>query len=182
MIAEETSIEGCYIITPRIFKDERGYFIETFNNQTFFEKTGIATQFVQDNQSKSSAGVLRGLHFQQGGHAQGKLVRVIQGSVLDICVDLRPNSKTLGQYVSVVLSGDNFKQLYIPRGFAHGFVVLEDETIFSYKCDNFYNKNSEGGIIYNDPDIAIDWRIPEEKLILSDKDKHLPTLKEYLAK
>ncbi|WP_455168747.1 dTDP-4-dehydrorhamnose 3,5-epimerase [Aegicerativicinus sediminis] len=182
MIAEETSIEGCYIITPRIFKDERGYFIETFNNQTFFEKTGIATQFVQDNQSKSSAGVLRGLHFQQGGHAQGKLVRVIQGSVLDICVDLRPNSKTLGQYVSLVLSGDNFKQLYIPRGFAHGFVVLEDETIFSFKCDNFYNKNSEGGIIYNDPDIAIDWRIPEEKLILSDKDKHLPTLKEYLAK
>ncbi|WP_228853125.1 dTDP-4-dehydrorhamnose 3,5-epimerase [Aegicerativicinus sediminis] len=182
MIAEETSIEGCYIITPRIFKDERGYFIETFNNQTFFEKTGIATQFVQDNQSKSSVGVLRGLHFQQGGYAQAKLVRVIQGSVLDICVDLRPNSKTLGQYVSVVLSGDNFKQLYVPRGFAHGFVVLEDETIFSYKCDNFYNKNSEGGIIYNDPDIAIDWRIPEEKLILSDKDKHLPTLKEYLAK
>ena len=182
MIVEKTSIEGCYIIIPRVFSDDRGYFAETFNEKTFQDKTGISPKFVQDNQSKSSTGVLRGLHFQTGAHAQAKLVRVIKGAVLDLCVDLRPDSNTFGDYVSVVLTGENFKQLYVPRGFAHGFLVLEDDTIFSYKCDNFYNKESEGGIIYNDPDINIDWGKPGNQLILSDKDRELPTLKDFLAK
>lgn len=176
MTVEQTHIEGCFIITPKVFGDERGYFFESFNQDIFEKETGISVNFVQDNQSKSSKGVLRGLHFQKGKHAQAKLVRVIKGKVLDVAVDVRPNSKTYGQYVSVILDETNNKQLFVPRGFAHGFLVLEDHTIFSYKCDNFYNKQSEGGIIYNDPALNIDWNFPERELILSEKDLLLPKL------
>lgn len=171
-----TALEGCYIIEPKVFKDERGYFMESFNENTFQKGTGTATHFVQDNQSFSSKGVLRGLHYQVGEHAQAKLIRVLSGEVLDIAVDIRPNSKTFGEYVSIVLSGENQKQLFIPRGFAHGFLVLSDTATFFYKCDNFYNKESEGGIIYNDPTLNIDWGFSEKDLLISEKDKVQPTL------
>lgn len=174
MKVEHTHLEGCFIITPKVFGDERGYFFESFNQDIFEKETGVSVNFVQDNQSKSSKGVLRGLHFQKGKHAQAKLVRVIKGKVLDVAVDVRPNSKTYGQHVSVILDETNNKQLFVPRGFAHGFLVLEDHTIFSYKCDNFYNKQSEDGIIYNDPSLNIDWNFPERELILSEKDLLLP--------
>ena len=178
MLVEETRLKGCYVLKPKVFKDKRGYFLESFNQKTFNNQTGLNVNFVQDNESKSSKGVLRGLHFQRGEHAQAKLVRVVQGSVIDIAVDLRPNSETYGQHVSVLLSGNNKTQLYIPRGFAHGFLVLEDNTIFNYKCDNYYNKASEGGIIYNDKDLNIDWPLPEEELILSEKDLTFPLFKD----
>lgn len=171
-----TALEGCYIIEPKVFKDERGYFMESFNENTFQKGTGTATHFVQDNQSFSSKGVLRGLHYQVGEHAQAKLIRVLSGEVLDIAVDIRPNSKTFGEYVSIVLSGENQKQLFIPRGFAHGFLVLSDTATFFYKCDNFYNKESEGGIIYNDATLNIDWGFSEKDLLISEKDKVQPTL------
>ena len=179
MNVKQTKLKGCYIIEPKVFEDERGYFFESFNQQKFKELTGITIDFVQDNESKSSKGVLRGLHFQTGDYEQAKLVRVIKGSVLDICVDLRKDSETFGKSVSVVLSGDNKKQFFVPRGFAHGFVVLENDTIFSYKCDNGYNKNSEGGIIYNDETLNIDWQLPLNEVILSEKDKQLPTFKDF---
>ena len=147
--------------------------MESYNEQKF----PVNVHFVQDNQSISQKGVLRGLHFQKGEHAQAKLVRVIRGEVLDVAVDIRPGSKTFGQHFSIVLNATNNKQLFVPRGFAHGFAVLEDDTIFAYKCDNFYNKKAESGIIYNDPDIAIDWMLDEEEIMLSDKDKLLPNLK-----
>lgn len=177
MKVTETKLKGCFIIDPRIIKDNRGYFFETFNqrNMDFLGKS--MPSFVQDNESCSSRGVLRGLHYQKGEHAQAKLLRVVKGTVLDVVVDLRTDSKTFGQSFSTILSGDNKKQLYVPRGFAHGFLVLEDETIFSYKCDNFYNKDSEAGIIYNDPEINIDWGFPEEEMIISQKDKMQPTLR-----
>lgn len=178
MVAKETKLKGCFILEPKVFRDQRGYFIESFNKETFKRLTGITSNFVQDNESNSSKGVLRGLHFQRGEYAQAKLVRVVRGSVLDVAVDIRPNSETFGQHVSVLLSGKNKKQLYIPKGFAHGFVVLEDNTIFSYKCDNYYNKNAESGIMYNDLDLQIDWRLPKEDLILSDKDLKLPGFKD----
>ena len=176
MIVTPTALSGCVIIEPNVIKDERGYFMESFNEARFEASTGIKVHFVQDNQSYSSKGVLRGLHYQTGEHAQAKLVRVINGEVLDIAVDIRPGSETYGQYVAVVLSGENNKQLFVPRGFAHGFLVLSDTATFFYKCDNFYNKESEGGIIYNDPAIGIDWSLPEADLIISDKDTILPTL------
>ena len=173
----ETKLEGCYILKPRIFEDERGYFIESYNSKTFQKETGLKVDFVQDNESKSSKGVLRGLHYQEGNYAQAKLVRVIKGKVLDVVVDLRPESITYGEHLSVILSGDNKTQLFVPRGFAHGFLVLEDNTIFNYKCDNYYNKESESGIIYNDKTLNIEWGISEEELILSEKDLELPTFK-----
>ncbi|MEP3837389.1 MAG: dTDP-4-dehydrorhamnose 3,5-epimerase [Algibacter sp.] len=177
MKVEETYLKGCFVITPKVFKDERGYFLETFNEKVFSKETGIQTNFVQDNLSKSSKGVLRGLHFQKGASAQAKLVQVIVGSVLDVCVDIRKDSPTFGKHFSIQLDGLNKKQLYVPRGFAHGFIVLENDTIFSYKCDNYYNKASESGIIFNDKTIGIDWGVPEEEIIVSEKDKNLVTFK-----
>lgn len=173
----ETGLQDCFVIEPQIFGDDRGYFFESFNQQRFEEKTGLEVTFVQDNQSKSNRGVLRGLHFQQGEFAQAKLVRVIQGKVLDVVVDIRPGSPTFGKTFSVILSGENQKQIFVPRGFAHGFSVLEDNSIFSYKCDNYYNKASESGIIYNDPELAIDWMLSEEEVLLSEKDTLLQSFK-----
>lgn len=175
MIIEETYLKGCFVITPKVFEDERGYFFESFNQKTFETQTGIKANFVQDNQSKSSKGVLRGLHFQLGEHAQAKLVQVIKGKVLDVCVDIRKESPTFGNHFSLILDDVNRKQLYIPKGFAHGFVVLEDDTVFCYKCDNFYNKEAESGILFNDKIVSIDWGLSEETLIISEKDLKLPT-------
>ena len=174
----KTNIEGVDIIEPRIFKDDRGYFFESFSQREFEEKV-CKTTFVQDNESKSSYGVLRGLHFQKPPFAQSKLVRVIKGAVLDVAVDIRKGSLTFGQYVSVELTGENHRQFFIPRGFAHGFSVLSEEVIFQYKCDNFYSPQSEGAIAWNDPDLNIDWRIPAEKVVLSEKDSKHPRLKDW---
>lgn len=165
----KTDIEGVVIIEPRIFKDERGYFYESFSQREFEEKV-CKTVFVQDNQSKSSYGVLRGLHFQKPPFCQSKLVRCIKGAVLDVAVDIRKGSPTFGKYVAVELTEDNHRQFFVPRGFAHGFAVLSKEAVFQYKCDNFYCKESEGAIAWNDQELAIDWRIPAEKVILSAKD------------
>ena len=172
----QTHLSGCFVVEPKVFKDERGYFMESYNENTFNEGVGQKVHFVQDNQSYSSRGVLRGLHYQTGEHAQAKLVRVIEGEVLDIAVDIRPESKTYGQSFSVLLSAENQKQLFIPRGFAHGFLVTSPTAIFFYKCDNFYNAASEGGLIYNDPTLKINWNFPENELIISEKDVILPTL------
>lgn len=166
----KTEIEGVVIIEPRIFKDERGYFYESFSQREFEEKV-CRTTFVQDNQSKSSYGVLRGLHFQKPPYCQSKLVRCIKGAVLDVAVDIRKGSPTFGKYVAVELTEDNHRQFFVPRGFAHGFAVLSDEAVFQYKCDNFYCKESEGSVAWNDPQLAIDWRIPADKVLLSEKDK-----------
>jgi dTDP-4-dehydrorhamnose 3,5-epimerase len=171
-----TKLDGCFVIEPKIFNDERGYFLESFNENTFQKGIGQPVHFVQDNQSYSSKGVLRGLHYQTGEHAQAKLVRVLQGEVLDVVVDIRPDSKTYGESFSVVLSGENQKQFFIPRGFAHGFLVLSDTATFFYKCDNFYNKESEGGIIYNDKSLNIDWQFSNAELLISEKDAILPTI------
>ena len=176
MIFTETKLKGCYIIEPKIIRDERGYFMESFNEKTFQNGVGQAVHFVQDNQSFSTKGVLRGLHYQTGEHAQAKLVRVLQGEVLDVAVDIRPKSPTFGQYESVRLSEENQKQFFVPRGFAHGFLVLSETATFFYKCDNFYNKESEGGIIYNDENININWQFSLEDLIISEKDKVQPAL------
>jgi len=175
MTVEETYLKGSYIISPKIFEDSRGYFFEGYNEKKFQYITGLKVAFVQDNQSKSSKGVLRGLHFQAGEFAQAKLVQVIKGSVLDVIVDLRKGSKTFGKYFSIVLDDKKKQQLYVPKGFAHGFLVLEDETIFSYKCDDYYNASSEKGIIYNDETLNINWNLPADQLILSEKDMYLPT-------
>ena len=172
-----TPLEGCFIIQPKIFEDERGYFYESFNKQQFENLTGQRINFVQDNESLSSKGVLRGLHFQKGDFAQAKLVRVSKGAVQDVVVDLRPNSKTFGNHFSIELTEENKSQLFIPRGLAHGFLTLKDDTIFTYKCDNYYNKVSEAGIIYNDTDLDIKWNIINQDFIISDKDLSLPTLK-----
>lgn len=171
-----TKLIGCFLIEPKIFSDERGYFMESFNQKTFQEGIGLEVSFVQDNQSFSSKGVLRGLHYQTGHYAQAKLVRVLQGEVLDVAVDIRPESETYGQYEAVLLSGQNQRQFFIPKGFAHGFLVLSETATFFYKCDNLYHKESEGGIIYNDKTINIDWNFPESELIISEKDEQLPTL------
>lgn len=178
MKIEKTPLNDCFIIHDTIFRDERGYFFESFNKQTFQEQTGLNVEFVQDNQSRSVRGVLRGLHFQTGAAAQAKLVRVIEGSVFDVAVDLRKNSATFGQSFGIELTGENHKQLFIPRGFAHGFVVLSTTCIFFYKCDNFYDKKAESGIMYNDPALNIDWHIDSSDLIISDKDKINPSFKE----
>ena len=171
-----TKLNGCYVIEPKIINDDRGYFMESFNEQTFRQGTQTDVHFVQDNQSFSTKGVLRGLHYQTGEHAQAKLVRVLKGEVLDVAVDIRPGSPTFGQYESVLLSGENQKQFFVPRGFAHGFLVLSESAVFFYKCDNFYNKESEGGILYNDPSLQINWDFPASGLIISEKDKIQPTL------
>jgi len=171
MKIEKTPLQDCCIIHDTVFEDSRGYFFESFNAGKFESLTGINAQFVQDNQSSSTCGVLRGLHMQTGEYAQAKLVRVLEGSVLDVAVDLRKYSSTFGKTFTVELSADNHKQLYIPRGFAHGFVVLSDKAVFFYKCDNFYNKKSELGIMYDDPDLKIDWQLSKNELILSEKDQ-----------
>ena len=173
----KTEIEGVVIIEPRIFKDERGYFYESFSQREFEEKV-CRTTFVQDNQSKSSYGVVRGLHFQKPPYSQSKLVRCIKGAVLDVAVDIRKGSPTFGKYVAVELTEDNHRQFFVPRGFAHGFAVLSEEAVFQYKCDNFYNKESEGAVAWDDPELAIDWRIPVEKVLLSEKDKLSKTIAE----
>jgi dTDP-4-dehydrorhamnose 3,5-epimerase len=175
MTVTETHLQGCFIIEPKVFEDQRGYFFETFNQNRFNQLIGDEVNFVQDNESASTKGVLRGLHYQTGTHAQAKLVRVIEGVVLDVVVDLRKDSKTYGEQFSIELSASNKKQLFVPRGFAHGFIVLSDTAIFSYKCDNYYNKASEGGIIYNDKHLNIDWQLPESQFIISEKDLELPT-------
>lgn len=180
MVVEETNLKDCYVIKPQVFEDNRGYFFESFNKNKFQEITGLTIDFVQDNESKSSKGVLRGLHFQIGNYEQSKLVRVVKGAIRDICVDLREGSPTFGQSFSVELNEDNKNQLFVPKGFAHGFAVLKDDTIINYKCDNFYHKPSERGIIYNDKDLNINWGISESEVTLSEKDKELPTLSEYL--
>lgn len=169
-----TPLEGCFIIQPKILEDERGCFYESFNKQQFENLTGQRINFVQDNESLSSKGVLRGLHFQKGEFAQAKLVRVVKGAVQDVVVDVRPGSKTYGQFFSIELSEENKTQLFIPRGLAHGFLALEDTTVFSYKCDNFYNKEAELGIIFNDKDLKITWNSLDNDFIVSEKDLKLP--------
>ncbi len=177
MTITPTNLKDCFIIEPKIFADSRGYFFESFSEKKFIENICNA-HFVQDNESKSSYGVLRGFHFQKPPFAQSKLVRVIKGAVLDVAVDIRKSSSTFGKHVAVELTEDNKTQLFIPRGFAHGFVVLRDDTIFQYKCDNYYTPEAEGGILWNDADLHIDWQIPADKIILSDKDRINPTFKE----
>lgn len=173
----KTALEGVVIIEPRLFKDDRGYFFESYSERDFNRQVR-QVRFVQDNESKSSYGVIRGLHFQKPPFAQSKLVRVIKGAVLDVAVDIRKGSPTFGQHVAVELSEENHRQFFIPRGFAHGFSVLTEEVIFQYKCDNFYAPQHEGAIAWDDPALGIDWRIPAEKAVLSEKDKHHPVLAE----
>lgn len=177
----KTPLKDCFIIKPNVFKDERGLFYETYNEKTFKKYTGLDVDFVQDNQSASTKGVLRGLHFQRGEMAQAKLVRVVKGKVLDIVVDIRKESKTFGQSFSIVLDDVNHLQLFVPRGFAHGFITLSENSVFAYKCDNFYDKASEGGIIYNDATLALDWHLSEEEFIISEKDRELPTFEEAIS-
>jgi dTDP-4-dehydrorhamnose 3,5-epimerase len=171
----QTKIEGVYILEPRVFGDQRGYFFESFS-QREFERLVRPIEFVQDNESKSCYGVVRGLHFQKAPHAQSKLVRVIQGKVLDVAVDIRKGSPTFGQHIAVELSAENKRQVFIPRGFAHGFAVLSEEAVFQYKCDNYYAPESEGALAWDDPALGIDWKIPTGQVLLSEKDKHHPRL------
>jgi dTDP-4-dehydrorhamnose 3,5-epimerase len=166
----KTHLQDCFILKPRVFADHRGYFFESYNEATFEQLSGLKVHFVQDNQAKSDYGILRGLHFQQGEHAQAKLVRVLSGRVLDVAVDIRPESPTYLQHVAIELSGENQLQLFVPRGFAHGYVVLENNTVFAYKCDNFYCKAAEGGIRFDDATLQIDWKIPMSDVVLSEKD------------
>ena len=176
----KTNIPNLIVCEPKVWGDNRGYFFEAYN-ESIFHAGGIPNKFVQDNQAFSGYGVLRGLHYQVGDFAQAKLVRVLQGEVLDVVVDIREDSPTFGASFSIRLSAENKKQLFIPRGFAHGYVVLSETAEFFYKCDNFYNKASEGGVVYNDSDLNIDWILDESELIISEKDKILPTLNEFVA-
>jgi len=175
----KTDIEGLVVIEPKIFGDSRGYFFESFSERVF-RKEVADVDFVQDNESKSSYGVVRGLHFQKPPYSQAKLVRVVKGKVLDVAVDLRKGSPTFGQHVAMELSEDNHRQVFIPRGFAHGFSVLSDEVVFQYKCDAYYAPQSEGAVAWDDPDLDIDWKVPADKVILSEKDKKHPRLKDIL--
>lgn len=175
----KTELDGVIIVEPKVFKDDRGYFFESYNKSEFILH-GMGYNFVQDNQSMSSYGVVRGLHCQLGKDSQAKLVRCLYGTVLDVAVDFRPKSPTFGKYISVELSGENKKQLFIPRGFLHGFSVLSPIAVFAYKCDNFYCKSSEFGIRYDDPDINIDWRVPADKIIVSEKDKLAKRLQDVI--
>ncbi|GHV23927.1 dTDP-4-dehydrorhamnose 3,5-epimerase [Planctomycetales bacterium] len=177
MLFTQTAIADVFILEPRVFPDRRGYFFESYNRAEW-AKNGLNYDFVQDNQSRSAYGAIRGLHFQRGEHAQAKLVRVLAGKVLDVAVDLRPASPTFGKHLAVELSAENHRQLLIPRGFAHGFSVLSADAIFIYKCDNFYCQAAEGGLLYNDPALGIDWQIPLDRAVLSDKDLQNPPLKE----
>jgi len=179
MRATETFLKGCFIIEPQVFGDERGGFLLEYNKKDFQDKTGLNVDFVLGNQSISQYGVVRGLHLQKGEFSQAKLVRVIKGKILDVVVDVRKDSETFGKVFSVELSGDNNKQLFVPRGFLHGFSVLEDDTIVSYKCDNYYYPEAEDGVMFNDLDLKIDWKIPQEKIILSEKDKKLSSFKSF---
>ncbi|MFV8837253.1 dTDP-4-dehydrorhamnose 3,5-epimerase [Salinimicrobium soli] len=178
MEIENTPLKDCFLLKPSVFHDHRGTFIESFNQERFEEVTGLRTNFVQDNQSTSKKGVLRGLHFQKGPFGQAKLLRCVLGEVLDVVVDLRPNSPTFKKSFKAILSDENHLQLYIPSGFAHGFLTLSEKSVFAYKCDQYYNKAADSGIIWNDPTLAIDWNFPEGELILSEKDANLPTFDE----
>ena len=178
MNIKTTPLQDCYIIEPTIFEDDRGYFYEKFNEKSFEDITGMNGHFVQDNISKSSYGVLRGLHLQKGEHAQAKLVSCLEGRVFDVAVDLRKDSPTFGKWFGIELTDENKLQLYIPRGFGHGFSVLSETAVFSYKCDNFYNKEAEGSVLWNDLDLKIDWKLPIEDVLLSLKDKESPTFKD----
>lgn len=178
MELQKTPLKDCFLLKPSVFQDERGLFYETYNQKLFEKITGLKVNFVQDNQSVSAKGVLRGLHFQHGEMAQAKLVRVVKGKVLDIVVDIRKDSETFGKSFSVVLDDLENLQLFVPKGFAHGFITLSEQSIFSYKCDNYYDKASEGGIIYNDATLALDWHLPKEEFIISEKDLQLPTFEE----
>lgn len=178
MKIQQSPLKNCFILSPNVFYDERGLFYETFNQKSFEKTTGMSTHFVQDNQSISSKGVLRGLHFQDGPMAQAKLVRVVKGKVLDIVVDIRRDSSTFGQSFSIILDDVDHRQLFVPRGFAHGFITLSEQSVFSYKCDNYYDKASESGIIFNDATLALDWHLPVEQFIVSAKDLELPNFEE----
>ena len=180
MKVTETKLKGCFIIEPLFFKDKRGCFLLEFNKKEFIKKTGFTGDFVLGNQSTSEYGVVRGLHLQKGEHSQAKLIRVVKGKILDVAVDVRKDSPTFGKYISTELSEDNNRQLLVPRGFLHGFSVLENETIVSYKCDNYYEPNSEEGVVYNDPELDIDWKLKEEVIILSEKDKKLISFENFL--
>ena len=177
----DTDISGVKILEPRILGDSRGYFFESFRASDVDSLLGCHVEFVQENQSRSCRGVVRGLHFQLPPHAQAKLVRVVEGTVLDVAVDLRRNSPTYGRHVAVELSAANCRQLFIPRGFAHGFAVLSDFATFIYKCDNYYAPQAEGGILWNDPTVAIDWRLSADEIILSEKDLHHPLLHQFTS-
>jgi dTDP-4-dehydrorhamnose 3,5-epimerase len=181
MRIEQTPLQDCFIIHEKVHGDARGYFIETFNQRDFKAASGLDIEFVQDNQSKSSKGVLRGLHMQRGSSAQAKLVRVLAGSVLDVAVDLRKGSPSFGQHFTIELTAENHKQFFVPAGFAHGFVVLSESATFFYKVDKFYEPGNEVGIMYNDADLNIDWKLADNELILSDKDKILGSFAEYAA-
>jgi dTDP-4-dehydrorhamnose 3,5-epimerase len=178
MKIKQTPLKDCYIIEPTIFEDDRGYFFEKFNEKKFEELTGMNGHFVQDNISKSSYGVVRGIHLQKGEHAQAKLVSCLEGRVWDVVVDLREDSPTFGKWFGIELTAENKIQLYIPRGFGHGFSVLSENALFSYKCDNFYNKESEGNVLFNDPELQVDWKLDEKDMILSEKDKDASLFKE----
>lgn len=175
----KTDIEGPFIIEPRIFGDARGYFFESFNAREFSQQTGLDVAFVQDNESRSSRGVLRGLHFQKPPYAQSKLVRVVEGRVVDVAVDIRKGSPTYGRHVAVELTGDNYRQFFVPKGFAHGFVVLSEVALFQYKCDEFYHPEAEGAIAWNDPTLAIPWPIGADEVLLSERDKHHPLFADF---
>jgi dTDP-4-dehydrorhamnose 3,5-epimerase len=181
MKVESTGFEGLLVISPQVFADERGYFMESFNLDKFFRQSGIKVSFVQDNEAQSNAGVIRGLHYQLGPFAQSKLVRVIKGKVLDVVVDLRKETATYGKSFSIELSGENKKQLFIPKGFAHGYAVLEDATVFAYKCDAFYQKTFEAGINIRDASLGIRWPFDEAKALVSEKDRKLPRFGEHIA-
>jgi dTDP-4-dehydrorhamnose 3,5-epimerase len=178
---EETYLKGCFILKPKVFYDHRGFFYESFNARNFETLTGEENSFVQDNISVSKKGVLRGLHFQKGTHSQAKLISVLKGAVMDVVVDLRQSSPSFGKYYKIILDEKDKFQLFVPKGFAHGFLTLTEEAVFSYKCDAYYNKESESGICYNDKTLAIDWEFPESEIILSDKDRALGTLEEILS-
>ena len=178
MKLQKTPLEDCYIIEPTVFEDERGYFYEKYNQKIFEELSGIEGHFVQDNISKSSYGVLRGIHLQKGEYAQAKLVSCLEGAVWDVAVDLRKDSKTFGKWFGIELNAENRLQLYVPRGFGHGFSVISETAIFAYKCDNYYHKNAESGIMYNDADLNIDWKLAEQDIIISEKDQILPFFKD----
>lgn len=173
MNVKETQLKGCFVVEPVLFEDSRGLFFESFNKRVFFDKTGVAVDFVQNNISVSKKGVIRGLHMQKGDYAQAKLVQVIKGKALDVVVDVRKGSDTFGQWFSCILSEENKKQLFIPRGFLHGFSALADDTILSYKCDNYYHKDAETGVRFDDEFLNIDWGIPADEIVISEKDKGL---------
>ena len=175
----KTEIEGLVVIEPRVFGDARGYFFESYNARDFAEVADVT--FVQDNESRSCYGVVRGLHFQKPPYAQSKLVRVVEGCVLDVAVDIRRGSPTYGHHVAVELSAENHRQFFMPQGFAHGFAVLSETAVFQYKCDNLYHPESEGALAWDDPTLAIDWQLPVDKVILSDKDRHHPLFKDFIT-